>query len=79
MIDPISKDKSKIYKSIELIVRVKENGKFNGEIKIEHKNSAMLISGNFLILMSVENQYQKGDIYNLNEIKSYRTNLTKPE
>tara|TARA_R110000824_G_scaffold302142_1_gene490033 strand:- start:283 stop:504 length:222 start_codon:yes stop_codon:yes gene_type:complete len=72
MIDPITKDKSKIYKKIELIV--KED---SGEIKVTHKNSAMLISGNFIIVISLEGGYQKGDIYKLDDIKSYRTNLEK--
>ena len=35
MIDPITKDKSKIYKKIELIVkRQGQKGEYNGEIKI---------------------------------------------
>ena len=76
MIDPITKDKSKIYKKIELIIRVKGDG-IDGQIKVEHKNSAMLISGNFMIIITLDGGYQKGDIYNLDEIKSYRTNLEK--
>ena len=74
MIDPILKDKSKIYKSIELILKDGKN-----QIKIDYNNVAMLISGNFLILMTLDSGYQRGDIYNLDEVKSYRTNLTKPE
>jgi len=78
MIDPITKDKSKIYKKIELIVIQKtEQGEYNGQIKVTHKNSAMLISGNFIIIITLEGGHQKGDIYNLDEIKSYRTNLEK--
>ena len=74
MIDPILNDKSKIYKSIELILQHNQN-----QIKVTYDNAAMLISGNFLILMTSDKGYQKGEIYNLDEIKSYRTNLTKPE
>jgi len=72
MIDPITKDKSKIYKKIELIVKT-----HTGEIKVTHENSAMLISGNFIIIITLDGGYQKGDIYKLDEIKSYRTNLEK--
>jgi|TARA_R110002020_G_scaffold106971_4_gene248732 hypothetical protein len=78
MIDPITKDKSKIYKKIELIVIQKtEKGEYNGQIKVTHENSAMLISGNFIIIITLEGGHQKGDIYNLEDIKSYRTNLEK--
>ena len=74
MIDPITKDKSKIYKSIELILKDGAN-----QVKITYDKAAMLISGNHLILMTSDKGYQKGDIYNLNDVKSYRTNLEKPE
>ena len=78
MIDPITKDKSKIYKKIELIVKsTGSTGEYNGEIKITHENSAMLISGNFIIIITLDGGYQKGDIYKLEDIKSYRTNLEK--
>ena len=73
MIDPITKDKSKIYKKIELIVK---NGSLGLE-KVTYDNSAMLISGNFIIIISLKGGYQEGEIHNLNEIKSYRTNLEK--
>ena len=79
MVDPITKDKSKIYKRIELIVR-EEGGQLGigkGEIKVTHKNSAMLISGNFIIVIALEGGYQTGDIYKLEDVKSYRTNLEK--
>ena len=72
MIDPITKDKSKIYKSIELI-------QGESRVKVTYDNSAMLISGNHLILMNLEGGHQKGDIYNLDKVQSYRTNLEKPE
>jgi|TARA_R110000803_G_scaffold208252_1_gene276800 hypothetical protein len=74
MIDPITKDKSKIYKSIELILIQGES-----RVKVTYDNSAMLISGNHLILMNLEGGHQKGDIYNLDKVQSYRTNLEKPE
>ena len=74
MIDPITKDKSKIYKQVELIVKTK-NG--TSQYKMTYEDSAMLISGNFIIIISLKGGYQEGDIYNLDEIKSYRTNLEK--
>tara|TARA_R110000851_G_scaffold141447_1_gene279366 strand:- start:1549 stop:1779 length:231 start_codon:yes stop_codon:yes gene_type:complete len=73
MIDPITKDKSKIYKKIELILKT---GPVGLE-KLTYDNSAMLISGNFIIIISLKGGHQEGEIYNLNEIKSYRTNLEK--
>jgi|TARA_R110000796_G_scaffold185373_1_gene302161 hypothetical protein len=78
MIDPITKDKSKIYKKIELIVKeTGENLGRVGEIKVSHENSAMLISGNFMIIITLEGGHQKGEIYKLDNVKSYRTNLEK--
>ena len=78
MIDPITKDKSKIYKKIELIVHTNRRTAYpNGETKIVHENSAMLISGNFIIIITLEGGHQKGDIYQLEDVKSYRTNLEK--
>jgi len=78
MIDPITKDKSKIYKKIELIVYKNRGERYpTGETKIVHENSAMLISGNFIIIITVEGGHQKGDIYQLEDVKSYRTNLEK--
>tara|TARA_R100000908_G_scaffold58787_1_gene35008 strand:+ start:1233 stop:1460 length:228 start_codon:yes stop_codon:yes gene_type:complete len=74
MIDPITKDKSKIYKQIELIVKSPET---QSQHKVTYENSAMLISGNFIIIISLKEGHQEGDIYNLDKIKSYRTNLEK--
>jgi len=73
MIDPITKDKSKIYKKIELILKT---GSIGLE-KLTYDNSAMLISGNFIIIISLNGGHQEGEIHNLNDIKSYRTNLEK--
>ena len=74
MIDPITKDKSKIYKQVELIVKTKDG---SSQYKLTYEDSAMLISGNFIIIISLKGGYQEGEIYNLNDIKSYRTNLEK--
>ena len=74
MIDPITKDKSKIYKQVELIVKTKDG---TSQYKMTYEDSAMLISGNFIIIISLKGGYQEGDIYNLDDIKSYRTNLEK--
>tara|TARA_R100000908_G_C3756546_1_gene151355 strand:- start:10716 stop:10949 length:234 start_codon:yes stop_codon:yes gene_type:complete len=74
MIDPITKDKSKIYKKIELLVKTKGT---QSQYKLTYENSAMLISGNFIIIISLKEGHQEGEIYNLDDIKSYRTNLEK--
>jgi len=68
----IPKIKGKDSKKIELIL--KED---SGEIKITHENSDMLISGNFMIITTLDGTHQKGEIYGLDKIKSYRTNLEK--
>ena len=37
----------------------------------------MLISGNFMVITTSDDTHQKGEIYKLDKIKSYRTNLEK--
>ena len=74
MIDPNTKDKSKIYKQIELITK---NEKTLSQTKITYENAAMLVSGNFMIVITLKGGHQEGEIYNLDKIKSYRTNLEK--
>ena len=74
MIDPITKDKSKIYKQIELILK---STNAQSQYKVTYENSAMLISGNFIIIISLKEGHQEGDIHNLDQVKSYRTNLEK--
>tara|TARA_R110000782_G_scaffold94937_2_gene178766 strand:+ start:693 stop:908 length:216 start_codon:yes stop_codon:yes gene_type:complete len=64
--------KSTSYKKIELILR-----EDSGEIKVSHENSDMLISGNFMVITTSDDTHQKGEIYKLDKIKSYRTNLEK--
>lgn len=70
MIIPRIKDKGN--KKIELIL--KED---SGEIKVTHENSDMIISGNFMVITTLDGTHQKGEIYKLDKIKSYRTNLEK--
>ena len=74
MIDPNTKDKSKIYKQIELITK---NEKTLSQTKITYENAAMLVSGNFMIVITLKGGHQEGEIHNLDQIKSYRTNLEK--
>ena len=74
MIDTNTKDKSKIYKQIELITK---NEKTLSQTKITYENAAMLVSGNFMIVITLKGGHQEGEIYNLDKIKSYRTNLEK--
>ena len=74
MIDPNTKDKSKIYKQIEIITK---NEKTLSQTKITYENAAMLVSGNFMIVITLKGGHQEGEIYNLDKIKSYRTNLEK--
>ena len=70
MIIPRIKDKGN--KKIELIL--KED---SGEIKVTHENSDMIISGNFMVITTLDGTHQTGEIYKLDKIKSYRTNLEK--
>ena len=37
----------------------------------------MLVSGNFMIVITLKGGHQEGEIHNLDQIKSYRTNLEK--
>ena len=79
-------NKGEVFTSIECIEHILE--KLNKHYKNKHgicifsnKNLRWLDPssgiGNFMIIITLEGGHQKGEIYKLDNVKSYRTNLEK--
>lgn len=61
-----------ISSKIELLIKINKKDGFIGTEKLTFENSFVQLSSQFLIIGKCEENGQEGQIFNLNDIKSYK-------